>query len=193
MSRELDVEQIRSLLEELGRRLDDRGVQARLYLVGGAAIAVAINPRRVTDDIDGLFEPYSAVTAVVAEMAAEHDLEPDWLNSRAFTFIAASEPGNVYMDVPGLSVTTASPEHLLAMKMAAYRQQDLEDLKVLFRTIGITTAEEAVEITYTALGGADNDYASMFGDRDEYHLRARAILAALERSDKPGPGASGGS
>ena len=192
MSRELDVEQIRSLLEELGRRLDAQGVQARLYLVGGAAIAVAINPRRVTDDVDGLFEPYSTVAAVVAEMAAEHDLEPDWLNSRAFTFIAVSEPGNVYMDVPGLSVTTASPEHLLAMKMAAFRQQDLEDLKVLFRTIGITTPEEAVEMTYAALGGADSDYASMFGDRDEYRLRARAILAAMERSEKPGPGAPGG-
>jgi hypothetical protein len=52
-----DADQIRALLVELGQRLDARGIEARLFLVGGAAMALAFSRRRVTRDLDAVFEP----------------------------------------------------------------------------------------------------------------------------------------
>lgn len=57
----LDADRIRELLTELGRRLDERGLSAQLFVVGGAAMALAFNSRRVTRDLDGVFEPKAEV------------------------------------------------------------------------------------------------------------------------------------
>lgn len=57
----LGADQIRELLADLGRRLDDRGLSAQLFLVGGAAMALAFNTRRSTRDLDAVFEPKSEV------------------------------------------------------------------------------------------------------------------------------------
>ena len=65
----LDVEDIRSLLEALGRRLAAQGVHATLYIVGGAAMALEMDVRRVTADIDTIFHPEATVEAVAAELA----------------------------------------------------------------------------------------------------------------------------
>jgi len=57
MQSRLDREQIVNLLTDLGSELAERGVRADLFLVGGAAIALAFNTRRATRDVDGVFEP----------------------------------------------------------------------------------------------------------------------------------------
>lgn len=187
--RELTAEEIHALLSELGARLDATGVHANLYVVGGAAMALVFNSRRVTSDVDGIFEPAEVVAREAAAMAFEHGLETDWLNSRAWTTL--DDTPNVYLDVPGLSITTASPEHLLAMKMAAFRDQDQQDLAVLFEVVGIEDPQQAVDITYEAFGGTDSFYADNFGDPLDYALRARAILDILERrKDAVAPGSS---
>jgi len=46
----LDAAGIRELLVELGLRLDARGARARLFLVGGAAMALSFRRDRVTRD-----------------------------------------------------------------------------------------------------------------------------------------------
>ena len=43
-----DRDTIEALLRDLGQRLADRGVEGRLFVVGGAAIALAYGRRRVT-------------------------------------------------------------------------------------------------------------------------------------------------
>jgi hypothetical protein len=55
-------EDIRELLIALGARLDGRGIEARLFLVGGAAMALAFSRRRVTRDLDAVFEPKKEIT-----------------------------------------------------------------------------------------------------------------------------------
>lgn len=55
--RSMDREAILAALRALGALLAARGVQAEMYIVGGAAIALAYDARRSTRDIDAVFEP----------------------------------------------------------------------------------------------------------------------------------------
>jgi hypothetical protein len=84
---QLDAEQVRGLFRELSERLATRGVQAQLFGVGGAAMALAYYQGRMTRDVDALFVPAPAVRAAAEEVGATHGLEPDWLNDAAKGFL----------------------------------------------------------------------------------------------------------
>jgi hypothetical protein len=181
--RGLTVDDIRRLLEELGRRLNAKGVHTTLYVVGGAAMALTVNPRRVTEDIDSMFEPDTVLWQTVREMATDHHLPPSWLNDNARHLAPTGEDTpRVLFDHGGVTVTVAAPRHLLAAKMAAFRPKDYDDLIQLFRVVGITSAEQATDIVFDIYG----DYAEMFGPRDDYLLRARDILYRMGRTAGPG-------
>jgi hypothetical protein len=53
----LNREQILRALIRLAAVLESRGVQGELYLVRGAAIALAYDARRATRDVDAVFAP----------------------------------------------------------------------------------------------------------------------------------------
>ncbi|MBX7068428.1 MAG: hypothetical protein K1X38_03495 [Microthrixaceae bacterium] len=100
---------------ELGRRLQIHGVDANVYIVGDAAIATTIvEDRRLTADIDAVFEPNDAVAAEVERMANDLDLPPDWLNSNAAPWIPPPRRDTeaVVTEIPGLTIRTASPRVL---------------------------------------------------------------------------------
>jgi len=133
----LDATQIRGLLVELGERLDARGVEARLFLVGGAAMALAFSRDRVTRDLDAVFEPKMAVYEEAAAIAREHSL-PDELRPAE---------GSATFSTRGLHVGVASPQYLFAMKAQAARQEtDGDDLRTLARVLGLKTADEALDL-----------------------------------------------
>ena len=54
MTDELDRDAIISLLSELGGRLHAKGVDARFYVVGGAAMLLAYGRETMTRDIDAI-------------------------------------------------------------------------------------------------------------------------------------------
>ena len=145
----LDDGKIRELLTELGARLEAQGLSARIFLVGGAAMALAINARRSTRDLDGVFEPKSAIYSEVAKMAEEHGLPPDWLNDSVKGLLpdkVGTEVG-AHLDAPGISVEIASAEYLFAMKAKAAREGvDTDDLKTLARHLKLGGAEEAIAL-----------------------------------------------
>jgi hypothetical protein len=58
--------EIISLLRELGERLEARGLAGEMYVVGGAAIALAFDERRSTADVDAVFEPKLEIYAAAA-------------------------------------------------------------------------------------------------------------------------------
>lgn len=176
---ELGDADIRSLLAELGRRLQAQGVHATLYVVGGAAIAIQMDVRRVTVDIDAVFHPEATVEAVATEMAAEHGLPPTWLNQSARAFVPGGDDKAVALDIPGIAVALASPEHLLAMKMAAYRPTDDPDLEMLFRHLDIGSAEQAADLALSVYG----DASVVLPTRDGLVLSAQAVLNRLGRDD----------
>lgn len=169
---ELGVDEIRALLTELGRRLDEQDVRATVYIVGGAAIALSTDTRRVTVDIDAVFHPETTVADVVATMAREKGLRPDWLNQSARAFVPGGDDEAVPLDIPGLAIALASPQHLLAMKMAAFRPTDVPDLELLFRQLSITTADEAADIAQAVYG----EESVVLPRRDELVLSAQAVL-----------------
>jgi hypothetical protein len=146
----LDAVQIRQLLVDLGLRMDARGAQARLFLVGGAAMALSFSRDRVTRDLDGVFEPKAQVYEEAGLMAAEHGLPDGWLNDAVKGLLPDRQPpieGTASFSTKGLDVGVASPEYLFAMKAAAARQEtDGEDLRTLARLLGITTIDDALAL-----------------------------------------------
>lgn len=146
----LDAAQVRALLTELGARLADDGIEGRLFLVGGAAVALAFSRRRVTRDLDAVFEPKREIYDHAAAIAREHGLPPNWLNDSVKGLLPDKTPpveGTASFTAPGLHVGIASAEYLFAMKAAAARlETDGEDLRMLARELGITTPTQALDL-----------------------------------------------
>lgn len=145
-----DAERIRSLLEELGARLAARGLEARLFVVGGAAMALAYSRERVTRDLDAVFEPKAEIYRVAEEMAADHGLPDGWLNDAVKVLLpdrSAPVEGFGTFASEGIHVGVASPEYLFAMKAQAARvETDGEDLRTLGKILRIGSAQEALDL-----------------------------------------------
>lgn len=72
----LDRAAMQHAFRRLGDRLVRRGVVADIYVIGGAAMALAYNARRATRDIDAVFEPHGVVIEEARAVAAELGLPP---------------------------------------------------------------------------------------------------------------------
>lgn len=77
MTGQLDADRVRALFAELSDRLAAAGVSAQLFVVGGAAMALAYDTGRVTRDVDALFMPAPEVRQIAEDMSSGHGLEPD--------------------------------------------------------------------------------------------------------------------
>jgi predicted nucleotidyltransferase len=174
-----DRNRIIELLTELGRRLSAKGVAGRLYIVGGAAMALEFDTRRTTRDIDAVLHPPTTVADEAASMARELGLPPGWLSAAASPFIPLFDEDPVSLDVEGLQVAVSSPANLLAMKMAAGRPQDLTDLVVLFRHLKIRSPEQAVDIATRMYG---DDSVVLSEPRESLLLLAESVLARVHAS-----------
>lgn len=146
----LDAIRVRDLLAELGERLVGRGIEAEIYVVGGAAMMLAYDRTRVTRDIDAVGVPQEEVDAEAAAMAADRrDLPADWLNARVLPLLPRSIDADriEVLGAPGITVNVASPRYLLAMKARSGRSdRDLDDIWVLFQILGLTDVEQVWSI-----------------------------------------------
>jgi hypothetical protein len=122
-------------------------VVADVFIVG-AAMALAYDATRVTQDVDSLFVPHGVVLEEARNVARELGLPPWWLNDQASVYISGKEdPGKRRVfDHPGLRVTAASPRHIFAMKALAARTRDIDDLRLLADIIDVDSAETALQI-----------------------------------------------
>lgn len=124
---------------------------------------------------DAVFEEAKA-------MAAAEGLPPNWLNGPAQPWLP---PRPLEMrtkrTTPGLDVHLAPPEHLLAMKIIAFRDRDVDDIKELAALLhleGVSPEDlrdlvarvyGSPKVLATAIGGADHDAG------DELLLRCQTI------------------
>lgn len=150
----MDRREILALLTELAARLNARAVEGEMYVVGGAAIALAFDARRSTRDIDAVFEPKGVIYEVAAAMATERELPPGWLNDAVKGFLGGDDPTAVrVLELPGLRVSTASPRMLLALKVLAHRVgEDEADTRLLAAALGISSAADVLAVAEDVYG-----------------------------------------
>lgn len=161
-------------LEALGEELAGQGVQGQVFIVGGAAMALAFSTRRVTKDIDAVFEPKALIYQAAERVAERLGLPEDWLNDGVKGFLpGVDRDARPLPGIRGIEVTSGSARYLLAMKLLAMRfGEDDDDIQVLLRQAGITTADEALDLL-----------ALMYPDRDP-PLKTRLFLEEILKVDR---------
>lgn len=150
----MDRGEIVDALTALAAELESRGVSAEMYIVGGAAIALAFDERRATRDIDAVFEPKAVVYEAAAVVGERLGLPAGWLNDAVKGFLAGSDPAAApVLDLPGLRCLAASPETLLALKVLAHRVgEDESDVRLLAAELGLTRPEEVLAVAERTYG-----------------------------------------
>jgi predicted nucleotidyltransferase len=166
----VDATELRALLSETAELLRRSGATARVYLVGGAAMALAYDADRTTRDLDALvLEGHGPLMEAAHEVARRHGLPGSWLNEQASVYVPRGEDGlaRAVFDAPGLVVLAASPARLLAMKAHAARVADVEDIRRLTSMVGVRT-----------LGEVEQLCARLVPDQP-LSARSRAVLAEI--------------
>jgi hypothetical protein len=132
----------------LGERLARRHVVADIFVVEGAAMALAYDASRVTRDVDAMFVPHGIVAEEARRVADDLGLPYWWLNKQASVYISGKDDlgKRRVFDHPGLRVMAASPNHIFAMKALAARTRDIDDLRLLAGIVGVESAEQALQI-----------------------------------------------
>jgi hypothetical protein len=140
--------EILEALQALGDELTSRGVRGQIFIVGGAAMAIAYSTRRVTRDVDAVFEPKASIYEAAAKVAEDLELPEDWLNDAAKGFMPGhDENARAVPDISGIEITTASPRYLLAMKLMAMRfGEDEQDIQILLGECRLYSAGEALDL-----------------------------------------------
>jgi len=158
---DFDVARVQALFDDLADRLVARGVDGTIYLVGGAALALAyyeLGERRLTSDIDAAYSPATVIDELIAEIAEEQGIASNWLNQKASQFFPAHglPAGQVIIERAGLTVSVGPPRFLLAMKLRAARLgRDNDDIAVLLRRCDARSVDEAIELLDACYDGEE--------------------------------------
>jgi len=160
----VDRDEIIAALTALAEVLHKRGITGEMYVVGGAAIALAYDARRSTRDIDAVFEPKLAVYDAAAEVARRLELPPGWLNDAVKGFLAGDDPdADPILELPGLRCLAASPHVLLALKVLAHRVgEDEEDVRLLAAELGLTSGRQVLDVAEGTFGDRLDPAARFF-------------------------------
>lgn len=160
----MERDEIVAALTDLAAELQRRETTAEMYVVGGAAIALAFDERRATRDIDAVFEPKNVVYEAAAAVAAERGLPGGWLNDAVKGFLAGDDPdATPVLDLPGLRCLTASPRILLALKVLAHRiGEDEADVRLLAAALELSSADEVLAVAEETFGDRLDPAARFF-------------------------------
>ena len=145
----LSRDELLEVLDELSERLERKKVRASIYIVGGAAMSLAFDRTRTTHDIDGrIDEGHGALIEAVHEIAHRRGLPTSWLNDQATPKMpmARDERARTVYASEYLTVTGASGEHILGMKLESGRAFDQQDVVTLVKHLKIETVEEGTGI-----------------------------------------------
>ncbi len=151
----MEAEDIERYLAELGTELKNRGLKkpVRILLIGGAYMLLLANATRSTKDIDifwldedGLQRAYAPLRESVQVITRKHDLDGDWLNYLAQMLMydeVLVPDGKLWKRFGPLHIYAPAVEYILALKITAGRQKDLEDCAILLPKTKIRTRQQA--------------------------------------------------
>lgn len=149
----MDRAEILTALQALAQRLHDRGLTGEMYVVGGAAMALAYADRRSTRDVDAIFEPKREIYAAADEVGERLGLPGGWLNDAVKGFLVEDPGARPVFEVPGLRCLVASPRVLLALKVLAHRVgEDEDDVRTLAAAMGLDTAAKVLSVAEETFG-----------------------------------------
>jgi hypothetical protein len=159
----MEAREIERYLAELGAELKNRGLKkpVRILLIGGAYMLLLANAPRSTKDIDifwldedGLQRAYAPLRESVQVIKQKHDLDGDWFNYLAQLLMydeVIVPDGTLWKRFGPLHVYAPSMEYILALKIAAGREKDLDDCAILLPNTSIRTREQAQHVVDTYL------------------------------------------
>ena len=174
-TRTFDREELTRLLDEVSEQLRHRRTRAQIYVIGGAAMSLAFSRDRRTEDIDARIDTgHSELIKAARHVARRHNLPETWLNEQATSFIPGrrDQTARTVYQSHNLTVTSASPKHLLAMKLYSARRKDERDVQRLVQELDIRKPDEAIAI-----------YEELFPDEP---LRGRALELLNDALRQPG-------
>ncbi|MBV9688813.1 MAG: hypothetical protein JO202_03775 [Ktedonobacteraceae bacterium] len=152
----MKAEDIENYLSQLGQELAKQGIQEpiHLLLIGGAYMLLLASSPRNTDDIDifwleeeeGLQRALRPLQEGVSAVAQVNQINPDWLNYMTqllmYDLVIVPE-GNLWKTYGPLHIYAPPQEYILALKMFAGREKDIEDCKILLQQIEISSRQQA--------------------------------------------------
>ncbi len=147
---ELGSDRIHELLRALDEELGAGGVRGQVFLLGGAVMCLVFSARASTQDVDAYFLPAKEIGEAARRVAAKLAAPDDWLNDAAKGYLSTRGDFAPYLELEHLTVATATPEYLFAMKCLAMRLgaefHDEADIRFLLRYLNLTSYEDAVAI-----------------------------------------------
>ena len=148
-SPDLDRRKLTSLFGDLAHELEFARTRVQIYVIGGAAMSMVFDRNRTTKDVDARIDAgHGVLMKAVEKVARKRGLNRNWLNEEATSAIPRQKDRNTQTlyNSPYLTVTGASPKHLLAMKLEAGRDRDMKDVKILMKRLGMSDPAEATGI-----------------------------------------------
>lgn len=154
----MEAADIERYLAKLGVELKNRGLKklVRTLLIGGAYMLLLANAPRSTKDIDifwldedGLQRAYAPLRESTQAIKQKHDLDADWLNylAQMLMYDEVMVPdGKLWKRFGPLHGYAPASEYILALKITAGRQKDLDDCAILLPKTKIRTREQAQQV-----------------------------------------------
>jgi len=147
-------------LEALDFELVDSGFtrKVQILVIGGVYMLVNLKNRLATQDIDTwIFQPqfheadYTTLKALIAFVAQDRQLDPDWFNDKVADFLAAAGNGQLpqmspWQENPRFHVLEfyfPTPDYILALKLMAARPKDMGDIADLCHLCHIANKTQA--------------------------------------------------
>lgn len=138
------------LFNSLNDGLKKEKTNCDLHVVGGAVMCLVLDARASTMDVDGLFKPSAIVRKLAKRVGKEFGIDENWLNDGVKGFFSDKGQFNDFLELSNLTIYTATPEYLLAMKCLAMRIgaefHDISDIQYLLRYLNIETYIQAKEV-----------------------------------------------
>ena len=150
MKRKFTKKDMLKYLEEVNKKLLERGKFGEIMICGGAALTLVYEARDSTRDIDAVFKPRKDMREIIDEISRENNLTSQWLNDDVETFTREFKNLNSleYLTFSNLTINVLDAESLLAMKLVAAREKtyDLKDAALLMEYLHIKSVEEIYDI-----------------------------------------------
>ena len=134
-------------------------------------MCLVFRARPATQVIDALLVPAAEMRAAAQPVADREGMSSDWLNNAVKGFFSERGSFGVFKELSNLRISVRQPGYLLAMKCLALRLgeelQDLDDVIVLVRELGLRTVAQAKFIL--------DQYSAL----DRYPAKTRYLLEEL--------------